>query len=247
MCCAEANLYDLGQHQKRREVMNNISKLILTLATSFLLSGMASTAVSQEVDLQTLCGRFPLNSRCQNRDSPETKSNKTQLKTRQLDRELFCEQFSLNSKCQDKPLEVIKLNLNRSGEDNEWIRIERKGNILKLLHTTEVKDELVSGILNGAISFIPSPILPDVNKYNWENHRVIGVSFKSDHCKTDNCMLTGKNTLKISEKINIHQGTFTIQYQEEDLIRAITFKIPPDVEVEIANTVTVSTPVKESE
>jgi hypothetical protein len=226
--------------------MKNISKLILTLATSFLLSGMTSTAVAQEVDLEALCGRFPLNSRCQNHDSPGVQSNKTQLKTRQLDREIFCDQFPFNSKCQDKPLEVIKLNLNRSGEDNEWIRIERKGDFVELLHTTEVKDELVSGILNGAIDFIPSPILPDVNKYNWEDHRVIGVSFKSDRCKTDSCMSTGKNTLKIPKKTNIHQGTFTIQYQEEDLVRAITFKIPPGTEAEISNTVTVSTPIQES-
>lgn len=228
--------------------MKNIRKLIafiLTLSTSCLLSATASTAVAQEIDLETLCGRFPLNSRCQNHDSPEVKSNKTQLKTRQLDRESFCEQFPFNSKCQGKPLEVIKFNLSRSGEDNEWIRIEHKGNIVKVLHTTEVKDELVSEILNGALGFIPSPILPDVNKYNWEDHRVIGVSFKSDRCKTDDCISTGKKTLKITNKTNIYQGTFTIQYQEEGLVRAISFKIPPDIKAEIANTVTVSTPVQD--
>jgi hypothetical protein len=228
--------------------MKNISKLILltlTLGTSFLLSGMASTAADQEIDLKTLCGRFPLNSRCQNYDSPEIKSKKTQLKTRQLDRELFCDQFPLNSNCQSKPLEVIKINLNRSGEDNEWIRIERQENIVKLLHTSKVKDEIVSEILNGAIGFIPSPILPDVNKYNWSDHRVIGVSFKSDRCKTDNCISTGKNTLKIPKNTNLHQGTFTVQYQEEDLIRAITFKIPPDIKPDISNTVTVSIPVQD--
>jgi hypothetical protein len=229
--------------------MKNISKLIvliLTLGTSCLLSSMTSTAIAQEVDLEALCAKFPLNSRCQNHDSPEIQSDKTQLRTRQLDRESFCDQFPFNSKCQGKPLEVIKFNLNRSGEDNEWIRIERKGNFVKLLHTTEVKDELVSGILNGALSFIPSPILPDVNKYNWEDHRVIGVGFKSDQCKTSSCMFTGKNMLKIPKKTNIHQGTFTIQYQEEDLIRAITFKIPPDIKAEIDNTITVSTPIRES-
>jgi hypothetical protein len=235
--------------QKRREVMKNISRLIvliLTLGTSCLLSGMTSNAVAKEVDLETLCEKSPLNSRCQNYDNSEIQSDKIQLKTHQLDRESFCDQFPFNSKCQGKPLEVIKFNLNRSGEDNEWIRLERKGNIVKLLHTTEVKDELVSGILNGAVGFIPSPILPDVSKYNWEDHRVIRVSFKSDRCKTDSCISTGRNTLKISKKINIHQGTFTIQYQEEDLVRAISFKIPPDIKAEIANTVTVSTPIQES-
>ncbi|MFM2314421.1 MAG: hypothetical protein RLZZ04_3697 [Cyanobacteriota bacterium] len=226
--------------------MKNISKLILTLGTSFLLSGMTYHAFAQEVDLKTLCSKFPLNSRCQNHRNPEIQSDKTQLKTRQLDRELFCDQFPFNSECQEKPLEVIKLNLNRSGEDNEWIRIERKGNMVRLLHTSEVKDEIVSGILNGAVGFIPSPILPDVNKYNWEDHRILGVSFKSDRCKTDSCISTGKATLKISKKTDIHQGIFTIQYQEEDLIRAISFKIPPDTEAEISNTVTVNIPVEES-
>jgi hypothetical protein len=116
---------------------------------------------------------------------------------------------------------------------------------VQLLHTTKVKDGLVSGILNGAIGFIPSPILPDVNKYNWKDHQVIEVSFKSDRCKTDDCISTGKNTLQIPQETDLHQGTFTIQYQEEDLVRAITFKIPPDLKPEISNTVTVSTPVQE--
>jgi hypothetical protein len=225
--------------------MKNISKLILTLGTSFLLSGMASTAVSQEVDLETLCSKFPLNSRCQNQHSREVQPDKPQLKTRQLDRELFCDQFPFNAKCLDKPLEVIKFNLHRSGEDNEWIRIERKGNMVKLLHTTKVKDEIVSEILNGALSFIPSPYLPDVNKYNWSDHRVIGVSFQSDRCKTASCISTGKTTLKIPKETDIHQGMFTIQYQEENLVRAISFKIPPDIKAEISNTVTVSTPIQD--
>jgi hypothetical protein len=116
----------LRQHQKIIKIMKNINKSILTIGTSFLLSGMTSTAVSQEVDLETICSKFPLNSRCQNRDNSEVQSNKTQLKTRQLDRETFCKQFSFNSQCQDKPSEVIKLNLSRSGEDDEWIRIERR-------------------------------------------------------------------------------------------------------------------------
>lgn len=229
--------------------MKNISKLIkliLTLGTSFLLSGVTYPAVAQAIDLEDLCDKFPLNSRCQDHRSPETQPGKTLLKTRQLDRELFCEQFSFNSKCQGKPLEVIKINLNRSGEDNEWIRIERKDNLVRLLHTSKVKDEITSGIINGVAGFIPSPILPDLNKYDWEDHRIIGVSFKSDRCQTDSCISTGKDSLKISEKTNIYQGTFTIQYQEEDLMRTISFKIPPDTKAEISNTVTVNIPVQES-
>lgn len=229
--------------------MKNISqliKLILTLGSSFLLSGVTYPAVAQELDLEALCGKFPLNSRCQNHHSPEIQADKTQLKTRQLDRELFCDRFPFNSKCEGKPLEVIKLNLDRSGEDNEWIRIEKKDNIVRLLHTSEVKDEIVSEILNGAIGFIPSPILPDVNKYDWEDHRIIGVSFKSDRCQTDSCIATGRSTLKIPKNTDIYQGTFTIQYQEEDLMRAISFKIPPDTKAEISNTVTITNPIPNS-
>lgn len=217
-----------------------------TFATSFLLSGVTYPAVAQEVDLEALCGKFPLNSRCQDHDKTASRADKTLLKTRQLDRELFCDRFPFNSKCEGKPLEVIKLNLNRSGEDNEWIRIERKNNIVRLLHTSKVKDEIVSGIINGAVGFIPSPILPDLNKYDWEDHRIIGVSFKSDRCQTDSCIATGRSTLKIPKNTDIYQGTFTIQYQEEDLSRAISFKIPPDTKAEISNTVTVTTPISDS-
>jgi hypothetical protein len=246
MCGLKTNLYDLRQHQKTIKIMKNIGKSILTLGTSFFLTGITSPTASQEIDLETLCSKFPLNSRCQNQNLnySANQSDKTQLKTRQLDREMFCNQFPFNSKCQGKPVEVIKFNLNRSGEDDEWIRIERKGDIVQLLHTTKVKDGLVSGILNGAVGLIPSPILPDVNKYNWQDHRVLEVSFKSDRCKTNDCISTGENTLKIPKETDIYQGIFTIQYQEEDLVRAITFKIPPDIKAEISNTITVSTPIQ---
>lgn len=229
--------------------MKNISKLIkliFTLGTSFLLSGVTYPAVAQEVDLEALCGKFPLNSRCQDHDKTASRADKTLLKTRQLDRELFCDQFPFNSRCEGKPLEVIKLNLDRSGEDNEWIRIERKDNIVRLLHTSKVKDEITSEIINGVAGFIPSPILPDLNKYDWEDHRIIGVSFKSDRCQTDSCIATGRSTLKIPKNTDIYQGTFTIQYQEEDLMRAISFKIPSDIKAEISKTVTISTLVEGS-
>jgi hypothetical protein len=223
-----------------------MNKLIFTLGTSFLLSGMTSTAFAQEIKLKSLCEKFPLNSRCQSFDSSKTESNKIQLKTRQLDRELFCDKFPMNSKCKGEPLESIKFKLDRSGEDNEWIYIERKDNLVKVLHTSQVKDGLVSGILNGALGFVPTSFvpLPSINKYNWEEHQIIKVSFKSDLCQADSCMITGKEYLDIPKETNIYQGSFIIHYQEEDLVRAITFKIPSDIKPEISNTVIISTPVQ---
>lgn len=153
-------------------------------------------------------------------------------------------------------MQVIKFNLDRSGEDDEWIRIEKRGNTVRLLHTTKVKDVLVSKITNQALSFIPSPILPDMSKYNWHDHRVTRVTFKSDceasrcesavrhrhRCKFENCLTTGKKTLKLPKGTDIYQGVFTIEYQEKQLARSISFKIPADIEVSTIDTITIIIP-----
>ncbi|WP_319419028.1 hypothetical protein [Pleurocapsa sp. FMAR1] len=79
----------------------------------------------------------------------------------------MCNKFPLNSQCQQPPLQVIKLNLDRSGEDDQWIRIERQDNKIELLHTTKVKDGRVSGALNGALGFLPFPLpFVEANKYD---------------------------------------------------------------------------------
>jgi hypothetical protein len=239
--------------------MKTIIKLILFLGTSFLMSGM-TPAVPQEIDLDMLCTRFPLNSRCHNHHSPPIKPT---VRIHQFDRDTFCKEFSFNSHCQAEPLQVIKFNLERSGEDNEWIRIEKKGNIVRLVHTTKVEDVLVSEILNQALNLVPLPMSPGVNKYNWEDHRVTRVTFKSDHeasrcacvaavgiaavrhrhrCKLESCMTTGKKTLKLPKGTNIYQGVFTIEYQEKQLTRSISFKIPADLEVSTVNTTTITIP-----
>jgi hypothetical protein len=215
-------------------------KLILSLGV-LLISGTKFSAVfAKELDIDRLCTKFPLNSRCLNNNN--SKARAINSSRHQLDRDRFCQDFPLNSNCQVEPLQVIKFNLDRSGENNEWIRIERKDNTLRVLHTSQVKDGLVSEVLNGALSFVPSPILPEVNKYNWEDHRVTRVSFKSDRCKDNSCVITGKKSLNISKKTNIHQGMLTIQYQEKDLIRGISFKIPPDADTSISKKITITTP-----
>jgi hypothetical protein len=233
--------------------MKILTKPILALSTVMALNLMTTSPVAtQEVDLNSLCRKFPLNSQCQ--DSPSAKStlqnesfHETEGLTpsnRQttLDRTTFCNKFPLNSQCQKPPVEVIKLNLDRSGEDDEWVKIEKQANQIKLSHLTKVKDGLISGALNGALGFVPVPLpFVEVNKYDWEEHQMLTASFKSDRCKTQNCIVTGKNTLTLPKSSDVYRGLFTINYQEKDVRRSLSFKIPPDTKAKTIDTITVKT------
>ncbi|MEY2833364.1 MAG: hypothetical protein RLZZ574_2623, partial [Cyanobacteriota bacterium] len=64
-------------------------------------------------------------------------------------------------------------------------------------------------------------------------------------CKDNSCVITGKKSLNIPKKTNIHQGIFTIEYQEKDLMRGISFKIPPDADASISKTITIIIPDKD--
>ena len=187
--------------------MKVINKSILALAGAMAINTLIiSSVVTQEVERDTLCKKFPLNSRCENYTSTKSES-----KIYKINRSAFCEKFPLNSQCQQPPLQVIKLNLDRSGEDDEWVRIEKKANKIKLSHTTKVKDGLVSGALNGALGFVPFPLpFVEANKYDWENNQVTEVAFKSDRCKVDSCQLKGTDTLVLPEGTDIYAGLFTI-------------------------------------
>ncbi|MDJ0597082.1 MAG: hypothetical protein QNJ72_45185 [Pleurocapsa sp. MO_226.B13] len=86
------------------------------------------------------------------------------------------------------------------------------------------------------------PILFDTNLYKWEEHQVTKVTFKSDLCHQNRCIVTGKQALKLPQGTDICQGLFTIQYQENNLRRALDFRIPDDLESETVDTITVSIP-----
>jgi hypothetical protein len=198
-------------------------------------------AVAQKISLSTLCNKFPLNSRCQNNNLTTNKSN-LKINQHAIDRDTFCKKAPLNSYCQQKPVQVYQLNIDSSGEDDEWVRIEKKNNQVNLLHTTKVEDFWPSLLIDGALSFIPYPIPLDTNQYNWDDHQVIQVSFKSDRCKANSCLVTGKKTLSLPRGTNIHKGLFTIEYQEEKLRRSLSFKIPTDVKPTVGDTVIVNVP-----
>jgi hypothetical protein len=217
-------------------------KSILILETILLVSCIkVFPAVAQKISLSTLCNKFPLNSRCQNNNLTTNKSN-LKINQHAIDRDTFCKKAPLNSYCQQKPVQVYQLNIDSSGEDDEWVRIEKKNNQVNLLHTTKVEDFWATLLIDQALGFIPYPIPFDTNQYNWDDHQVIQVSFKSDRCKTDSCLVTGKKTLNLPRGTNIYQGLFTIEYQEEKLRRSLSFKIPADVKPTITNTVIVNVP-----
>lgn len=216
--------------------MKITTKLVLSLTTAMTLNlfAISSAIATQKVDRDTLCRKFPLNSRCE--DYSATKS-KTQ--TYQLDRNSFCEKFPLNSRCQKSAMEVIKLKIDRSGKNDEWVRIEKQNNEVKLLHTSKAKDVLSSGILNGGLSLVPIPLpFVEINNYNWKEHQTTEVSFKSDRCKTENCIVTGKDTLTLPEDADLYGGLFTIEYQEKGYKRSLSFRIPADTEAETIDTIT---------
>jgi hypothetical protein len=227
--------------------MKILTKPTLALTTVMALNFITTSPVAtQEVDLNSLCRKFPLNSQCQDYsnesfsktdDFPSSSSRQTTIL-----RQTFCNKFPLNSQCQKPPVKVIKLNLDRSGEDDEWVKIEKQANQIKLSHLTKVKDGLVSGALNGALGFVPVPLpFVEVNKYDWEGHQIIKASFKSDRCKTQNCIVTGKNTLILPKSSDVYGGLFTINYQEKNVRRSLSFKIPADTKAETIDTITVKT------
>ena len=214
------------------------TKPILTLAMAIAFNTLTiSSVASQEIETELLCKKFPLNSRCE--DYPATKAKPHSQY--QLDRQDFCEQFPFNSQCQRSPLQVIRFNLDRSGENDEWVRIEQQDNRIKLSHTSRVKDGLVSGIFNsvvGALFPVPLPFV-EANKYDWEDHRVIKVKFQSD--RQDRFTVIGKDTLILPEGADLYNGLFTITYKEEDLIRSVSFEVPPNSTIETDNTIIVET------
>jgi hypothetical protein len=222
-------------------LINKIGTIMPIMTATVMIYGGFEISVKQktnakEIDLDSLCPKFPLNSRCQDYSLAESES-----KIYQLERNTFCAKFTFNSQCQKPPVEVIKINLDSSGDDDEWVRIEKQDNQVKLLHTTKVKDSLTSGVLNGALGLVPLPVpLPiEANKYNWEDHRVTRVTFQPDGCQTDSCILTGRDTLTLPEKANIYSGVLTVEYQEEELKRSLSLRIPADTEVETVDTITI--------
>ncbi len=125
-------------------------KLILRLLTAAALlytTGVSVAAKETNPRTESLCRKFPSNSKCQDRQLQPAI-----VQSHQLNRQSFCNRFPVNSQCQQS-VEIIKLSLNRSGEKDEWIQLEKRDDRVKLLHSTKVKDGLISEVLKRSVSF----------------------------------------------------------------------------------------------
>lgn len=217
------------------------SRLVLAMSATILLYGVGPSH-AQEVALDTLCQRFPQNSRCQEYELTSTREETTAV---EVDRNTLCQKSPQNSYCQEEPTRIFKLQLASAGEDDEWIRIEKSGNTLKMLHATQIEDGLISGLFDGALGLIPVPLpFISVKQHGWSDHRTNRVTFKPDSCtetvsqvhqSVQNCTITGTDVIVLPEATDIHAGIFTVEYQEEELTRSVTFRIPPDLESEPAS------------
>ncbi|MBA2749412.1 MAG: hypothetical protein H0U45_11905 [Tatlockia sp.] len=175
--------------------------------------------LAQEVNSNRLCQKLLLNSSC-SRDSSIDKKPQTQFTVPQ----------------------VIKVKLNKVSNVTEWMRIERTGNQVKLLHTT-IAPSIVSTAIR-AISGIPSVFsdsgtaravgivgrLPPL-AYTWYDHPTSRIFFQPDSCQgekeTSSCVLKGTSTIELPAETDLSQGKFTVEYTERKLLRTVTFRVPP--------------------
>lgn len=231
-------------HKQNLTAFNNLSigrLALVMIATVLLNSTVLQKAQAREVDLDTLCSKFPLNSRCQGYKSPSRVAKSSAV----AGRETSAAAEDATAVGQDP--QVIKLKLKTSGPDNEWIKIEMKENSVKLLHTTR-SNRGISQLFNGALGAVSPVPLPGFNFSKWSDHPTTRVVFEPDSCSlmrrlkhlesstqqigetsgSPSCTITGTDIVNLSEGMDIRSGRFSIEYQEGDLLRTITFRIPAE-------------------
>ena len=102
-----------------KSISTQIAQLILAFMAIYLSNQtIASPATGEEVDLDNLCGKFPHNSRCQGYDFDSIEPKLMKL---EIERSSFCNKFPLNSHCLQEPTQIMKIGLDRSGNNDEWI------------------------------------------------------------------------------------------------------------------------------
>lgn len=212
--------------------MNKSSNAVVI--TSIVIALLCASCTSQkvyarQVDLDNFCPKFPLNSLCQGyKPSSHVEEGAAAV---------------------GQNPQIIKLKLKTSGSDTEWILIEKSENTVKLLYTIQSKRR--RGFLNflSEIAGIPIP-LPKLGSRRQNDYPITSVVFEPDSCslaqrlkqpenlapqisQTSNissCTVTGTNTVNLPEGTDIRSGRFTIKYQEGDLTKSITFRLPAEDE-----------------
>ncbi|NET38396.1 MAG: hypothetical protein F6K19_41445 [Cyanothece sp. SIO1E1] len=197
--------------------------MILTLS---VIGIVPQAGYGREVDQATLCEKFPLNSACEG-----------YVPVNQLEAE-------------DESNSVMKVQLERSGADDEWVRFEMTDDeagkmILTAYHTTRAKRGLFSGVANGMTNgmtgLIPFPLpLPfSINFHRWYDHPTLSLTFQPDTCPVSAsiklnpeidqapvCKFKGTESITLPAETDLYAGTFTLEYQDEEMIRTVKFRIP---------------------
>lgn len=181
-------------------------------------------------------------------------STAQEVSAQEVDRDRFCQEFPLNSRCEgytsspqaaaNEDNQVVKVRLETSGPNNEWIRLEMQPNatgemVLKAYHTTRSKKGLLSGGIDAALGAVSPVPLPGIfNFYRWGDHQTLSLAFQpdsspssatgNDQQKASSCTITGIDSLVLPASADIRTGVFTIGYQEEELTRSIAFRVPSE-------------------
>lgn len=155
------------------------------------------------------------------------REQKTSIK--EIDWNILCQKFPFNSRCQEGRPEIIKISLEDFGAKDEWIRIEKTGNKVKLLYTRQTSGGLVGKAIDGVIdAAVPFPFPSSLETKAWTDRQTTRVSFRSDNCQASlsSCTISGTEFLNLPQEMNIRAGIFALEYIEGKLIRSIAFRIP---------------------
>jgi hypothetical protein len=225
-----------GGLEKMTKLTEKIETLLFAILLIFLTGGNRSQQVfASEVNLDILCRDFPENSRCKNDKVTSEEESREDKIPQQKDSESKATEENSSAK-------VIKLNVSATGGGEEWVKIEKNGDRVKLLHTAPSLSG-VSELLN-----IAAP-LPVFNFHKWNDHKTTRIVFKPDNCSSSlssdasqpnvisqtattssSCEITGENSIELPEGTDITQGRFTMDYSdgEASVERSISFKIPAE-------------------
>jgi hypothetical protein len=127
---------------------------------------------------------------------------------------------------------IIKHELDTSGRNDEWVRLEVTGDVVKLLHT-RVGESETSSAISSVAGLVPNLPISPPTFYRWYDHKTTRVAFKPDDCTESGnqatrstCLITGIETLTLPSGRNIRKGLITIEYEDRKLIRSVTFRLP---------------------
>lgn len=125
--------------------------------------------------------------------------------------------------------------------------------VLSAYHTKRVRQKLWSNVATGVLGLGagelvdeviddydgPVPI-PSINVYRWADHATRRIAFVPVGCSDmptslgdrlrlgkTSCVLTGTKSITLPAGMDIRVGLLTIEYLEEELVRTITFEVPP--------------------